>query len=202
MATVPLTATDPEAGYPTGDGKPMAETPLHRDNMIAMIDVLQRRFADDPMTYVSGNMLQYYEPGNKRRHVSPDVFVAGGVPNRLRKVYMTWVEQKGPDLVIEMTSKSTRAEDLKQKFELYRDTLGVREYFLFDPYAEYLNPPLRGYRLVEGQYEPIEPVEGRLPSEVIGLHFEAGGPILGLFDPATGQRLRTAPELWAEAKPR
>jgi hypothetical protein len=42
--------------YPTGDGKPMAETPVHRDNMIALLDVLRARFADDPMAYISGNM--------------------------------------------------------------------------------------------------------------------------------------------------
>jgi hypothetical protein len=94
-------------------------------------------------------------------------------------------------MVIEITSPSTRKEDLKHKFALYRDTLRVREYFLFDPYGEYLDPPLRGYRLVEGQYVEIEPIDGRLPSEVTGLHLEAGEPMLQLYDAETRRRLPT-----------
>ena len=67
----------------------------------------------------------------------------------------------------------------------------MREYFLFDPYGEYLDPPLKGYRLVEGQYVEIEPIDGRLPSEVTGLHLEAGEPMLQLYDPVTRRRLPT-----------
>jgi hypothetical protein len=50
---------------------------------------------------------------------------------------------------------------------------------------------MQGYRLVEGQYRPIEPVKGRLPSEVLGLHLERYDSELRLFDPATGRRLPT-----------
>lgn len=194
MATVPSTSIPPEVDYPDSDGKPMAETPLHRDNMIAMIDVFRRRFAGDPMTYISGNMFLYYEQGNRWKNVSPDVFVARDVSDRLRRVYKTWEEGKGPDLVIEVTSASTRREDLETKFSLYRDTLKVFEYFLFDPEAEYLDPPLQGYRLVEGRYEPIAPVDGRLPSAVTGLHFEGSGGMIQAYDPVVGQRVLTSPE--------
>ena len=65
-------------GYPTSDGRPMAETDLHRDVMFDLIETLKERFAADPLTYVSGNILLFYEPGNKRRHVSPDVLVVLG----------------------------------------------------------------------------------------------------------------------------
>ncbi len=67
----------------------------------------------------------------------------------------------------------------------------MTEYVLFDPRAEYLEPPLQGYRLVGGDYVPIELVMGRLPSEVLGLHLERDGERLRLFDPATGQHLLT-----------
>ena len=67
--------------------------------------------------------------------------------------------------------------------------LKVLEYFLFDPYGEYLKPRLKGYRLVEGLYEPIEPVDGRLPSEVVGLHLGFEGEEIRLVDPATGRHL-------------
>ncbi len=198
MATVPLKRIklpDDLVDYPTGDGKPVGETPIHRDTLLYNVDLLRTHFAADLMTYVSGNMFLYYVEGDKRRHVSPDVFVVRGIPNLYRDAYFTWLEGgKGPDVVIEMTSPSTRDEDLEEKFALYRDVLQVREYFLFDPKAEYLDPPMQGFRLVEGRYVRIEPVDGRLPSEVMGLHLEAEAldkvnSFLRFFDPAAGRWL-------------
>jgi Uma2 family endonuclease len=193
MATVPK-----KVEYPTSDGKPMAETTVHRDAMMDLIRTLEHFYAGDPMVYVSGNMLMFYEEGNRRKHLAPDVFVTLGIPKRLRHNYLMWEEGKGPDLVIELTSKSTRREDQQKKRDLYRDTLHVREYFLFDPLAEYLKPPLQGYRLVNGEYLPIEPVNGRLPSDVTGLHLEAAGHSLRLYSLALGRWLPTAAERLAE----
>ena len=193
MATVPR-----KVEYPTSDGKPMAETPLHRDVMIDLIRTLEGYYAGDPMTYVSGNMLMFFEEGNRRRHLSPDVFVTRGIPKKDRENYLMWEEGKGPDLVIEVTSKSTRREDRQKKRDLYRDVLGVVEYFLFDPLAEYLRPPLQGYRLIDGDYAPIGPVDGRLPSAVTGLRLEAAGSSLRLYSPALGRWLPTAEDRVAE----
>lgn len=195
MATVPR-----KIDYPTGDGKPMAETSVHRDAMIDLIQTLQARYADDPMAYVSGNMLMFYEEGNRRRHLAPDVFLVLGIPDVERHNYLLWEEGKGPDLVIELTSKSTRREDQETKLALYRDVLHVTEYVLFDPLGEYLRPALQGYRLVDGSYLPIAPVAGRLPSVVTGLHFEANGKELRLFDPALGHWLPNLRERTAAAE--
>ncbi len=195
MATVPR-----KVEYPTGDGKPMAETSVHRDVMIDLIQTLQARYADDPMAYVSGNMLMFYEEGNRRRHLAPDVFLVLGIPDRVRGNYLLWEEGKGPDLVFEITSKSTRREDQEKKRDLYRDVLRVTEYILFDPFGEYLRPRLQGHRLVDGAYLPIEPVAGRLPSLVTGLHFEASGEQLRLFDPALGHWLPNLRERTAAAE--
>jgi Uma2 family endonuclease len=186
--------------YPTSDGRPMAETDWHRILMTALIQTLDGWYARDPMVYVSGNLLLFYVPGNKRRHVSPDVFVVKGVPKRRRPNYLVWGEGKGPDIVIELTSSSTRAEDVKKKFHLYQDTLRVQEYFLFDPLGDYLEPALRGYRLQRGQYTAIREVQGRLPSKVLGLHLEAAGEDLWFFNPATGQWLTAPAERAAEAE--
>lgn len=172
--------------YPTRDGKPVGETPIHRDILVESIQDLRPHFADDPMIYISGNMLLYYVEGDKHKHVSPDVFVVRGIPDTYRDAYFLWVEGKGPDLVIELTSRSTRKVDIERKYELYRDVLRVAEYFLFDPKAEYLKPPLQGHRLVGGQYVPIEPMNGRLPSAVLGLHLERDGHVLRFYNPATG----------------
>ncbi len=150
MAGIPTKAAE-DLDYPTSDGKPMAETDWHRDLMMALIQTLSAYYADDPMVYVSGNLLVFYEPGNRRRHLSPDVFVVRGVEKRQRPNYLIWEERKGPEVVIELTSSSTREEDIEGKYELYQDTLCVPEYFLFDPLGDYMRPQLQGYRLFRGR---------------------------------------------------
>lgn len=172
----------------------MAETDFHRKLLNALVETLDDWFAADPNVYVSGNLLLFYEEGNKRRHVSPDVFVVFGVPKGDRPNYLLWEEGRGPDAVIELTSSSTRREDTRKKFELYRDVLRVPEYFLFDPFGDYLSPRFQGYRLTGGQYRPMRPTDGRLRSRQLGLLLEADGRELRLVDPATGNRLPTRAE--------
>jgi Uma2 family endonuclease len=187
----------PAIEYPDSDGRPMAETPHHRQVMTDTIEALERWYADDSHVCVSGNMLMYYERGNPRRHVSPDVFVTKDIdknPTPARRLYLVWEEGKGPDVVMEITSKSTRREDLKTKFALYQDILRVTEYFLYDPYGEYLRPRLQGYRLHRCRYVPIKPVKGRLPSKILGLHLEAVNGQLRFYDPTTEAWLPTPAE--------
>jgi Uma2 family endonuclease len=186
--------------YPTSDGRPMAETDLHRLLMIDLLQALEDWFADDPDVYVSGNLLLFYEEGNKRRHVSPDVFVVFGVPKRPRINYLTWEEGRGPGVVIELTSSSTRREDTSKKFALYQDVLRVPEYFLFDPFGDYLKPRFQGNRLVGGQYRPMRPKDGRLRSRQLNLILEPDGKQLRLVDPETGLRLPTRAEARAAAE--
>jgi Uma2 family endonuclease len=178
----------------------MAETDQHRKLMVDLIETLDTFFRDDPNVYVSGNLILCYLPGDRRRHVSPDVFFVRGVPKGDRFNYLTWIEGKGPDLVIELTSSSTRHADTNRKFILYRDTLRVPEYFLFDPLGDYLEPRCLGYRLHEGEYLPIEPLNGRLPSAALGLHLEGVGDVLRLWDPATERQLPTTAERAAAAE--
>jgi Uma2 family endonuclease len=172
----------------------MAETDVHRDLMAQLIEVL-RRFYAGQQVYVTGNVLVFYQPGNRRRHVSPDVWLARGVANHQRPNYLIWQEPRGPEFVIEMTSSSTQREDQTTKFALYRDTLRVREYFLFDPEGDYLDPQLQGYRLRGNVYQRVRPRDGRLPSQVTGLHLEQDGNQLRLWDPATQAWLPTPGEL-------
>jgi Uma2 family endonuclease len=194
MATVSRQRATQDVDYPTGDGKPMAETDMHRDDMVDTIQMLKDHYADQPDVYVSGNRLMFYVEGDRRKHISPDVFVVRGVEKKDRDHYLIWKERKAPDAVIEITSKSTRREDQRKKKELYRTVLQVPEYFQFDPTEDYLKPPLQGFRLVGGLYAPINAVNGRLPSDVLGLHLERDGQRLRLFNPATGARLLTTAE--------
>ena len=196
-----MATTGREVKYPTSDGRPMAETPLHMQEMIDLIETLQDHFAEDPDVYVWGNMMLFYVEGDPRKHISPDVFVVRGVSKFVvRDYYQTWKEGKAPDLAVEITSKSTRREDQKTKFILYRDVLKVPEYFLFDPTEDYLKPPLQGQHLADGEYIPIPPIDGRIPSAVLGLQLEREGPHLRLYNPVTGRRLLTRLERINEAK--
>ena len=200
-ATTSALGQPAEVAYPESDGQPMAETETHWNATVDLIQGFRDWFADDPLVYVAGDMFLYFVEGDPKRNVSPDVMVIRGVDKTVRPTYKTWEEGgKAPDLVVEVSSKSTRREDLRKKMALYRDDLRVREYFLFDPLGEYLKPPFRGFRLVNDQYEPIPAEEGRLPSEVLGLHLQHVGPTVRLFDPATGQTIPTRLEALAEAR--
>ena len=182
---------DYDIDYPTSDGKPMAETDVHRDQMVDLIKALEFHFEDEPKVYVSGNILMFYEPGNKRKHRSPDVLVTLGIENRKRDNYKTWEEGKAPDLVFEITSKSTRSEDLGDKKGLYA-FIGVREYVIFDPLEEYLEPKLRLYRR---SGEEFLPVVGRpLHLQTVNLDLEIVERKLRLRDSSTGELLLTPEE--------
>ena len=178
--------TDRDVYYPESDGKPMAETDVHWGLMTDCVQILDDYFQNRLDVYVSGNLLLYYEKGNPKKSVAPDVFVVFGVEKKKRETYLLWEEGKGPDFVLEVSSKNTYRTDLNKKKRLYAQVLRVSEYFLYDPNHRYLNPPLQGYRLVEEAYVPIPPVGGQLPSQVLGLElgFRTDRE-LGLYNPQT-----------------
>jgi Uma2 family endonuclease len=183
-------ARDSVIEYPESDGKPLGETGIHFRILYEVMGALWHHFEADDRIAILANMFVYYVEGNPRKVVCPDIFVTRDVPsNRHRRTFKVWNEGKAPDLMIELTSKSTRNEDLRTKFRLYQDTLKAREYVLFDPEEDYLKPSLQGFRLIDGRYEPIARESGRLPSEVLGLHFERDGLDLRLYDPRAGRWL-------------
>ncbi|MBI4672031.1 MAG: Uma2 family endonuclease [Chloroflexi bacterium] len=178
--------------YPESDGKPMAESELHMLQLLALVFVLRTYFEHAQDVYVGGNMMMYYVEGDPTEVVAPDVFVVKGVPKHVRRIYRIWEEGKGPDAVIELSSRSTRRQDLGDKRVLYEE-LGVQEFYIFDPLGEYLTPPLRAHRLVNGVYEVTNGT--KLYSEVLGLELRVEGNTLRLFDPKRGEYLLTPPEL-------
>jgi Uma2 family endonuclease len=185
--------------YPESDGKPMAETDIHRDWMVLLIELLKLFFSGQQV-YISGNLLVYYVKGKPQFSFSPDVFVVKGIKPGQRRVYKIWVEKKVPNFVLETTSKSTKSEDLGSKWELY-SRLGIPEYFLYDPLGEWLDPPLQGYRLVNGDYEPIEPDRaGGIVSQELGITFRLKKGQLLLYNTATGRRLQSKDEQLTKAK--
>ena len=190
----------PTIVYPESDGKPMAETDVHRNLMMDFIQMLEHHFIDDEAVYVSGNLLIYYEQGNPRKSVAPDVFVVRGVGKKQRRTYLTWAEGQTPDFVLEVASQSTYKEDLGRKKALYEAVLEVKEYYIYDP-EEVINDPegkissnFVGYRLVDGVYREIDFVCSRLPSRVLGLELGEHDGVLRLYDPVRAKWLQTPSE--------
>ena len=196
MNAIPLQRhDDDDVYYPESDGQPMAETDLHLDEMVDLIHALRRRYRDVPDVYVTGNLFFYYVKGDPRSVVAPDVFLVYGVAKRKRRTYKLWEEGRVPSLVIELTSDSTKDEDLSKK-KLCYESLGVEEYFLHDPFGDYLDPTLQGFRLMNGRYRPIDPEpDGSLRSLATGLILQVEGTRLRLVDAVTGERLLWDDEL-------
>lgn len=178
-----------EIVYPESDGQPMAESDLHRKEMTYLIEALTEHFRRVDDTYVAGNLFFYYKKGDPRAVVAPDLFVVKGVAKRDRKVYKLWEEHRSPCFVVEVTSDTTRDEDLSDKRTVY-ELLGVEEYFLFDPLGDYLDPRLQGHRLVNGRYRPA-PLEadGSLVSRTTGVTLQVEGTHLRLTESASGESL-------------
>lgn len=97
MTAIPL---ERDVDYPYSDGQPMAESDVHRDEMVDLIEALKRRYRDTPGVYVAGNLFVYYRKGDPRSVVAPDVFLVRGVPKRRRLIYKLWEEGSVPALVI------------------------------------------------------------------------------------------------------
>jgi Uma2 family endonuclease len=194
--TVLTSLEQSEIEYPSSDGEPMAESDITRDYLTYSVEALKLYFQGNSDVYVSANSFVYYEEGNKAAVVAPDVYAVFGVRKRKRDNYKVW--QEGgitPQFVLEITSATTQDVDQETKPETYR-SLGVREYFQYDPSGDYLNPILQGVRLVNGQYEPIEANNIAfdslwLYSEVLGLELHIVSGELRFRNPQTGEFLKT-----------
>jgi Uma2 family endonuclease len=194
MSAFPL---EREIEYPTTDGHLMAESIEHQQVMIDLILGFRQRYAARSDVWVAGNFILCYEKGNPRAFVAPDVMLAIGVRKRRRENYLLWEEGKPPDLLVEVTSKSTRREDEVKKKALY-ERIGVEEYLLFDPKDEYLKPRLQGFRLARGLFRPIRlERDGALLSRTTGLTFLPEGERLRLLDTASGEPMPWSEELGA-----
>jgi Uma2 family endonuclease len=198
------TATAQEIFYPSSDGEPMAETPIHIRALILLFQAMEDFLAALTDIYIAADMFWYWEEGNPQARRAPDLMVIKGVGRAERRSFFSWRENGVvPCLIVEIASENTWREDLYDKRQLYA-RLGVAEYFLFDPEAQYLRPALVGFRRNEqGVYVPLESdTEDRLKSEELGLYFRAEGAMLRLLDAATGQPVPTRSERLAQQNER
>ena len=172
----------------------MAETERHFRELVKNMSRIETHFAHIPDAYVMGDMMMYYEEGNPRKSISPDIFVAFGIGKKERRIYKIWEEGKPPDFVLEFASKGTYRNDLTGKVQLYA-AIGIPEYFLYDVDRRYLPTPLMGFRLVGRDYVEISPLaNGGIPSATLGLEFHLLDDTFGIYDPETQEWLKTAAE--------
>ena len=191
--------TAPTLVYPESDGEPMAETGRHVRLLLDMIETIDWHFRDTPDVHVCGNMFLYYEEGNPRKVISPDVFMVRGVSKKDLRTYKTWEQQPYLDFVLELASPSTYTKDFNEKKTIYEKILRVKEYYIYDPYGE-IDPYFVGFRLVGDAYQEIAFVDGRLPSETLGLDLGERNGVLRLYDPGTERWFGPGRERAAEAE--
>jgi len=193
------TVTSPaEIDYPESDGKPMGETELHRNWTIRILEILQQRYRGQSV-YVASDLLLYFEEGSPTKFVVPDCFVVRNCATHLRRTFQTWKEGRVPDVVIEVTSRSTSRTDMVDKPIIY-EMMGVQEYFLYDPTSDYLQSSLQGYRLIEGQFREITPINGQLRCLTLGVDLSVHDQDLQIIDFETGVEQLTEAQFEQEAR--
>jgi Uma2 family endonuclease len=175
--------------YPSSDGEPVAETYVHFYALLVTLEVL-RQYLEGRQATVLANQFLYYSQGFPRLRVAPDVMVIFDVAPGGRDNYKIWEEGQVPAVIFEMTSEGTRNQDTGFKRTLY-EQLGVQEYWLFDPRAEWLEQQLQGYRLQGATYVPI--ADGR--SEPLQLRLQVQHQLIAFYREDTGEKLLIPGEL-------
>ncbi len=209
-------AREPEdVEYPEGNW--IAQSVWHGKAVSQATVALDNHFRNRDNVLVAMELLVYYEPGNNKVCLQPDLQVVFGVPRGNRSSYKVWEEGKIADFVLEVASPSTADKDAKHKAQEYA-RIGVREYWRLDPTGSLLTTPLQGWEANGESYHPVQPVAsaargGWLRSRVLGLEFRSqrqdGATVLVCRDPRTGEeffgdlaeseRLRRAAEERASA---
>lgn len=150
--------------------EPPLESYAHLQQILILLQCLEWLWQDRNDYFAAANLTIYYSPNQKKSEdfCEPDFFVVLGTERRLdRKSWVVWGEGgKYPDVIVEILSPSTTKVDRGEKKQIYQDIFRTPDYFWFDP--ETLE--LQGFRLMEGQYQAIEPTaQGWLWSDRLGL---------------------------------
>lgn len=150
--------------------EPPLESYAHLQQILILLQCLEWLWQDRNDYFAAANLSIYYSPNQKKSEDfrGPDFFVVLGTERRLdRKSWVVWGEGgKYPDVIVEILSPSTAKVDRGQKKQIYQDIFRTSDYFWFDP--ETLE--FQGFRLMEGQYQAIEPTDrGWLWSDRLGL---------------------------------
>jgi Uma2 family endonuclease len=160
------------------------ETPLeshyHALQQQLLAEVIHQHFTGRTDYFCGTNMFVFYSreqaqgitdfvEGKRESapYKGPDLLVVVGVDGtKRRKHWVVWDEDdRFPDLIVEITSPSTKSKDTGENLKLFAQVFRTREYFWYDEEAgEWM-----GYRLQGESYVPIEVNErGWRWSEVLG----------------------------------
>ncbi len=175
----------------------VTESTLHLKTGHYLYGALSLRYSDREDVFVGSNQFVFWEEGKKDVRQSPDLFVCFGARNIDRLSYRVW-EDVVPQVIIELTSRSTKYTDLGEKKGVY-EVRGVEEYYLFDPRAEYIPERLIAFHNGPSGFQRI-PSRKRVYSPRLDLDLRVEKKSLRLLLPGTGQRLRTLAEAEAHAR--
>src|SRR5205809_5671428 len=103
--------------YPSGDGEPMAETPIHVAAIMLLHQALEDFFKDRSDVFIASDIFWYFKEGDRSKtaRISPDVMVVPGVEQRKvyeRRSFFSWIEGAIPAAVFEMASRRTWKKDV------------------------------------------------------------------------------------------
>ena len=174
--------------YPEWDRQPMADNSVQAEGITEVYRALRSHFRDMDIL-VATNLIVYFHENHPEDRIVPDVFVTRGKTTYRRGSYKIWEEGCPPDFVLEVAAPGTYERDENYNPGLYA-SLGIQEYFQFDPEpVERLMPlRLKGRTLRDRSYEylPVERgPEGRMSirSDVLGLDFRFDDDWLRIWDP-------------------
>ena len=195
-----------EIHYPDSDDEPLPDGRYQAPYFTEIVSTVREHYWDRPDVEVSGNTFIYYEEGNPRRFISPDLHVTIGVTAEgfasmeRRNTYLLWEIGKVPDFVLEIASESTAQRDVTEKRVLYA-RIGFGEYWRFDATGgRFYGEGLVGeYLGADGQYHRFEvtPDEHGRPhgySPALGLWLYWDNGRLRCYDPVAGRWLRNRRE--------
>ncbi|MCA1595803.1 MAG: Uma2 family endonuclease, partial [Chloroflexi bacterium] len=180
--------------YPVHEEDTVPQNPRHFKQQMYLAGTLQAYL---PRWWVTGETCLYWERGNTKRYVAPDVAVIETLPpGEPHNVYLRWSD---PPLlfVAEIGSRSSLVGDTGPKVSTYEQKLCVPEYLYADPPRS----DLRLWRMADGRYHPVSrTAEGRVWSEQLSVFFgyDENG-LLRAYTPA-GEMLQTHEEAQADAR--
>ena len=185
----PETIAEQEVFYPVEVEGEMGETAIHYKFASLFFVLLESFFASRDDITIGANLMVYYDEGNAKKWLAPDVFVCFGVKNHLRRTFKTWEEGVFPQVVFEIASDRTFENDLGGK-RLEYARLGVEEYYLLDPEREYLPSPLMAFHRQNGRLLSADVENNRVLSPLLNLEIVDTGKSFRLFNPNTNEFLQ------------
>ncbi|HLO50231.1 MAG TPA: Uma2 family endonuclease [Kamptonema sp.] len=184
--TDPSNPQEDDIIFPPGNlwsEEPNLESYLHLQQIFLLMKCIDWLWRDRNDYFAAGNLTIYFSQNQSKTEDfrGPDFFVVLNTEKKPRRSWSIWDEDgKYPNVIVELLSPSTAANDRGLKKQLYQDTFRTFDYFWFD--TESLE--FAGFHLVDGKYQPIEPnSQGWLWSQQLDLFLGVYNSQLRFFTP-------------------